>query len=112
MFDTILSKIEISLLINMSSTSENMPTTESKRKSATKSAPRKEGGSRQPGRPHKRLAADVLSARTSVLTCFDQEAASAYGQSHRHTPQNMRRASILYTVFLDRQAPSAKGPLP
>ncbi len=45
-----------------------MPTTESKRKSATKSAPRKEGGSRQPGRPHKRLAADVLSARTSVLT--------------------------------------------
>jgi len=104
-------------VIVLPKTSENMPTTESKRKSATKSAPRKEGGSRQPGRPHKRLAADVLSARTSVLTCFDQEAASAYaasayGQSHRHTPQNMRRASILYTVFLDRQAPSAKGPLP
>jgi|LauGreDrversion4_2_1035121.scaffolds.fasta_scaffold705076_1 hypothetical protein len=52
----------------MSSTSENMPTTEPKRKSATRSAPRKERGSRQPGRPHKRLAADVLSARTSVLT--------------------------------------------
>ena len=52
----------------MSSTSENMPTTEPKRKSATRSAPRKERGSRQPGRPHNRLAADVLSARTSVLT--------------------------------------------
>ena len=52
----------------MSSTSENMPTTEPKRKSATRNAPRKERGSRQPGRPHKRLAADVLSARTSVLT--------------------------------------------
>jgi hypothetical protein len=45
-----------------------MPATEPRRKSATRSAPRKKGGSRQPGRPHKRLAADVLSARTSVLT--------------------------------------------
>ena len=51
----------------MSSTSENMPPTEPKRKSAPRSAPRKKGGTRQPGRPHKRLAADVLSARTSVL---------------------------------------------
>jgi hypothetical protein len=51
----------------MSSTAETMPTTEPKRKSATRSAPRKKGGSRQPGRPHKRLAADVLGARTSVL---------------------------------------------
>jgi hypothetical protein len=54
----------------MSSTTENMenmPTTEPKRKSATRSAPRKKGGTRQPGRPHKRLTADVLSARTSVL---------------------------------------------
>jgi hypothetical protein len=52
----------------MSSTSDNMPTTDAKRKVATRSAPRKKGGSRQPGRPHKRLPADVLSARTSVLT--------------------------------------------
>jgi len=55
------------IIIIMSSTSDNMPTTEPKRKSAHRSAPRKKGGSRQPGRPHKRLAADVLSARTSVL---------------------------------------------
>jgi hypothetical protein len=39
---------------------------------ATRSAPRKalsrkKGTSRQPGRPHKRLTVDVLSARTSVL---------------------------------------------
>ena len=30
-------------------------------------ASRKKGTSRQPGRPHKRLTVDVLSARTSVL---------------------------------------------
>jgi hypothetical protein len=52
----------------MFSTFENMPKTEAKRKGAPTSAPRKKGGSRHPGRPHKRLAADVLSARTSVLT--------------------------------------------
>ena len=37
-------------------------------RTATRSAPRKaKGTSRQPGRPHKRLQNDVLSARTSVL---------------------------------------------
>jgi len=34
---------------------------------SSRSAPRKKGVSRQPGRPHKRLTSEVLVARTSVL---------------------------------------------
>jgi hypothetical protein len=52
------------------SQSTDSPTTapaESKRKIASRSAPRKKGVSRQPGRPHKRLTSEVLVARTSVL---------------------------------------------
>jgi hypothetical protein len=51
----------------MSST-ENVPeTVQAKRKIATRTAPRKSLGTRQPGRPHKRLPADVLQTRTTVL---------------------------------------------
>jgi hypothetical protein len=49
----------------MSST-ENVPeTVQAKRKIASRTAPRKSLGTRQPGRPHKRLPADVL--QTTVL---------------------------------------------
>ncbi len=57
---------------SVDSTAEQQPMmTETKTKSAPRTAirnaPRKKGTSRQPGRPHKRLQNDVLSARTSVL---------------------------------------------
>ena len=79
MFTTHLHKffLEITCLIQCKnqrlarmSQSSDSPTTapaESKRKIASRSAPRKKGVSRQPGRPHKRLTSEVLVARTSVL---------------------------------------------
>jgi len=50
------------------STTEDVPeTVQPKRKAAPRAGGRKTSGIRPPGRPHKRLAVDVLQARTTVL---------------------------------------------
>ncbi len=54
--------------VYVSTATENTPATEqSKRKVATRSAPRKNPGIRQSGCPYKRLAADVLRVQITVL---------------------------------------------
>lgn len=66
MFDTSRIFANFSSMSSTENNASNAVPAQPKRKSAPRSALRT-AATRQPGRPHKRLPADVLQARTTVL---------------------------------------------